>query len=164
MPVSRAARSSLRRSLAIAVGGCFILAAVSLRFAPFVFSADHHGAIVAIIGFVARWGLTMAFLLLAVGLLVHIGPATPQPLPWVSLGALIVISTWTVTTVGFAFYLSSVASYDSVFGSLAAVIVLTGYLYLSATVFLLGAQVDAMIRTEAKGTAAGASHGTQTVD
>lgn len=149
--------------LAIAVGACFVLAALSLRFAPFFFSATHRGTALAVVGFVARWGLAIACLGLSVGLLVHFAPATPQPLPWVSLGSLIVVATWVLTTVSFAFYLSDVASYDSLFGGLAVFIVLTGYLYLSATVFLLGALLDALVRTEAKGTAAGASHGSQAI-
>jgi membrane protein len=148
-------------ALSIAVGVCFVLTALSLRFAPFFFSASHHGTALAVVGFVARWGLAVACLALAVGLLVHVAPATPQPLPWVSLGTLIVVALWVLTTTGFALYLSDVASYDSLFGGLAVFIVLTGYLYLSATVFLLGALLDALVRTEAKGTAAGASHGSQ---
>ncbi len=148
-------------ALATGVGACFVLAALSLRFAPFFFSATHHGPVLAVLGFVARWGLAVACLGLSAGLLVHFAPATPQPLLWVSLGSLIVIVSWVLTTTGFVFYLSDVASYDSLFGSLAVVIVLTGYLYLAATVFLLGALLDSLIRTEAKGTPAGASHGSQ---
>jgi membrane protein len=154
-------RMMISFALAIAVSVCFILAAFSLRSAPFFFSATHHGAVLAVFGFAARWGLAIVCLGLSVGLLVHFAPATPQPLPWVSLGSLIVVVAWVLTTAGFAFYLGHVASYDSLFGGLAVLIVLTGYLYLSATVFLLGTLLDALIRTEAKGTAAGASHGSQ---
>ena len=156
-------RMMISFALSIAIGACFVLAALSLRFAPFFFSATHHGAALAVLGFVARWGLATSCLALAAGLLVHFAPATPQPLPWVSLGSLIVVVAWVLTTAGFALYLSDVASYDSLFGGLAVFIVLTGYLYLSATVFLLGALLDALVRTEAKGTAAGASHGSQAI-
>ena len=48
----------------------------------------------------------------------------------------------------FYFYLTTIASYGSVFGSLAAVIVVMAYLYISATVFLFGAQLDAIIRAQ----------------
>lgn len=150
--------------LAVAVGACFLLAALSLLFGPFFFDAAAHGPALAIVGFVARWGLAIACLFLAVGLLVHVAPATPQPVGWVSLGSLIVIGTWILTSVAFAFYLSSIASYDSIFGGVASLIVLMGYLYVSATGFLLGVQIDALVRTEVKGTAAGVSHGTQKVE
>ena len=106
--------------------------------------------------FIARWALAAAFLLLAVGLLLRHAPAIPQPLPWVSLGAGIVIASWAIVSVGFYFYLTSIASYDSVFGSLAAAIVAMAYLYTSTIVFLFGIQLDAIIRAQATGTLSGA--------
>ncbi len=98
----------------------------------------------------------MGFLSLAVGLLVHVAPPTPQPLPWVSLGTTIVTISWVIVSVAFYLYLTSLASYGSVFGSLASVIVVIAYLYVSTTAFLFGAQLDAIIRAQATGTLSGA--------
>jgi uncharacterized BrkB/YihY/UPF0761 family membrane protein len=56
---------------------------------------------------------------------------------------------------GFYFYLTGLASYGSVFGSLASVIVVIAYLYISTTAFLFGAQLDAIIRAQATGTLSG---------
>jgi membrane protein len=141
-------------ALAIATGACFVLAAVSLALAPFV-AVHHPGAAWDVLAFVARWALGLGFLSLAVGLLVHVAPATSQPLPWVSLGTMIVIVWWVIVSVGFYFYLTGLASYDSVFGSLAAVIVVIAYLYISTTAFLFGAQLDAIIRAQSTGTLSG---------
>jgi membrane protein len=110
-------------ALAIAVGACFILAAVCLVLAPF-FSVRHPGAAWDVFAFAARWTLGVGFLSLTVGLLVHAPHATPQPLPWVSLGTAIVTVWWVIISVGFYFYLTGLAAYGSVFGSLASVIVL----------------------------------------
>jgi membrane protein len=142
-------------ALAIATGACFILAAVCLVLAPF-FSVHHPGAAWDVFAFTARWALGIGFLSLAVGLLVHVAPATRQPLPWVSLGTTIVTVWWVIISVAFYFYLSGLAAYDSVFGSLASVIVVMAYLYLSTTAFLFGAQLDAIIRAQATGTLSGA--------
>ena len=101
-----------------------------------------------VLAFLARWALGLGFLSLAVGLLVHAAPATSQPLPWVSLGTMIVIVWWVIVSVGFYFYLTDLASYGSVFGSLASVIVVIAYLYISTTAFLFGAQLDAIIRAQ----------------
>jgi membrane protein len=152
-------RSFLRRylisfALAIAVGGCFILAAVCLVLAPF-FAVRHPGAAWNVFAFLARWVLGVGFLSLAVGLLVRVAPATHQPLPWVSLGTTIVTAWWVIVSVGFYFYLTALASYDSVFGSLASVIVVIAYLYISTTAFLFGSQLDAIIRAQATGTLSG---------
>jgi uncharacterized BrkB/YihY/UPF0761 family membrane protein len=142
-------------ALTIAVGGCFISATLCLALAPF-FSVSHQSALWDVFVFLARWALAGAFLLLAVGLLLRHAPARHQPIPWVSLGAGIVIGAWAIVSVGFYFYLTSIASYKTVFGSLASVIVVMAYLYTSTIVFLFGAQLDAIIRAQATGTLSGA--------
>jgi membrane protein len=68
-----------------------------------------------------------------------------------------VITSWMLVSLVFYLYLTELASYQSVFGSLAAVIVAMAYLYLSTTVFLFGAQLDAIIRAQATGTLSGAA-------
>jgi membrane protein len=156
---ARSERSFFRRylisfALAIATGGCFILATLCLVLAPF-FAVRHPGAAWDVFAFLARWALAVGFLSLAVGLLVRVAPATPQPLPWVSLGTAIVTVWWVIVSVGFYFYLTTLASYGSVFGSLASVIAVMAYLYISTTAFLFGAQLDAIIRAQATGTLAG---------
>ncbi|MEY2441614.1 MAG: rane protein [bacterium] len=142
-------------ALAIATGGCFILATLCLVLAPF-FHVSQSGTAWDVFAFVARWALAVGFLSLAVGLLVHVAPATPQPLPWVSLGTTIVTISWVIVSVAFYLYLTSLASYGSVFGSLASLIVVIAYLYVSTTAFLFGAQLDAIIRAQATGTLSGA--------
>ena len=62
---------------------------------------------------------------------------------------------WLIVSVGFYFYLTGVAAYGSVFGSLASVIVVMAYLYISTTAFLFGAQLDAIIRGQATGSLSG---------
>ena len=144
--------------LSIEVGACFVLAAVCLLLAPFV-SVGHPGVVWDAFAFLVRWGLVVTLLLLAVGLLVRHGPATAQTLPWVSLGATIVIASWVIVSLVFYLYLTDLASYESVFGNLAAVIVAMAYLYISAIVFLFGAQLDAIIRAQATGALSGAHPG-----
>jgi membrane protein len=148
--------------LSIEVGGCFILAALCVLLAPFV-SVAHAGAGWNVFAFLVRWTLAVGLLLLAVGLLVRHAPGTSQPLPWVSLGATIVIASWVIVSLVFYFYLTEFASYESVFGSLAAVIVAMAYLYISTTVFLFGAQVDAIIRAQSTGALTGIEPDSHTI-
>jgi membrane protein len=147
-------RYAVSFALSIAVGACFILATVCLLLAPF-FSVAHPGVAWGVFAFVVRWALAAGLLLLAVGLLLHHAPATAQPLPWVSLGAAIVIVLWVIVSLVFYFYLTTLASYESAFGGLAVVIVAMAYLYISTTVFLFGAQLDAIIRAQATGALSG---------
>jgi membrane protein len=140
-------------ALSVEVGLAFVLAALCLLFAPFVWSA-HHGPLAAL-GFVVRWTLVVALLFVVVAVLVHQAPARRQPLPWVTLGAAIVTVSWLAASVLFYFYLNDIASYETVFGSLADVIVAMAYLYISTVTFLFGAQVDAIVRHQATGCVSG---------
>jgi membrane protein len=62
---------------------------------------------------------------------------------------------WLVSSALFGLYLTGIADYGSVFGSLASIFVLLVYLYVSSVVFFAGLQLDAMIRQEAEGSPTG---------
>jgi membrane protein len=66
-----------------------------------------------------------------------------------SWGGLIAAVGWRIVTMGFTWYLSSgVAHYELVYGSLAAVVALLFWIYLSSLVILFGAHVSAAIAHE----------------
>ena len=96
-----------------------------------------------------------AIVLLAVGLLVRHGPSCPQPLGWVSLGAGLVVGGWLAMSAAFLIYLTTVASYGSLFGNLATLVVLMGYLYASSITFLGGIMMDALLRDRHAGDPSG---------
>ena len=154
-----AERPTLRRYtisfiLSIEVTVCFILAGLCLLFAPFV-SNPNAGFVWEAFAIVVRWSLVILMLFVVVALLVRHAPSRPQTVPWVSVGAAIVIALWVIVSLAFYVYLVDIADYDSIFGSLASAIVAMAFLYLSTTVFLFGAQLDAIIRTQVTGCAAG---------
>ncbi|OYU37988.1 MAG: hypothetical protein CFE33_18170 [Pseudorhodobacter sp. PARRP1] len=81
---------------------------------------------------------------LAVGLAYRLGPnyTTSRP-PLLSWGLLVAVILWVLATRGFTLYLANFASYNRVYGSIGAVVVLMIWLYVSAYAVLLGAAVDA---------------------
>jgi membrane protein len=135
--------------LSLAVGAALLLALAVVSGAPLLYGDVGQPAGAAL--FVLRWSSAGALMLLAVGLLLRDGPAARRPIHWVSFGTLLVVGSWIVMSLAFGAYLRFVASYESVFGNLATVVVLMGYLYLSAVVFLAGAQVDALVRRRIDG-------------
>ncbi|WP_337190336.1 YihY/virulence factor BrkB family protein [Altericroceibacterium endophyticum] len=64
---------------------------------------------------------------------------------WLTPGAFITAVGWLLATVGFGAYVANFANYNATYGSLGAVIVLLTWLYLSAYILLLGAEVNAVI-------------------
>lgn len=62
---------------------------------------------------------------------------------WLTPGSLFAALTWIVLTLGFGVYVANFGNYNATYGSLGAVVVLLTWLYLSAYVLLLGAELNA---------------------
>jgi membrane protein len=96
-----------------------------------------------------RWLVALVLLSLAVTLLVRFAPVDPRPLRWVSAGSLTTVAGWVLASLAFRLYVTSVVSFRSPTGVLAAVLVLSGYLYTSAIVFLVGVELNRMLENDA---------------
>ena len=111
--------------------------------------------LVAIIRFVILGGLLM------VGLAVLYRYAANRDEPkwsWVSWGAGIATVLWVLATIGFALYANFFGNYNKTYGALAGVIILMFWLYLSAFVVLVGAELNTEMELQtAKDTTAGPS-------
>jgi membrane protein len=104
------------------------------------------GPMVSVVSFLLSWGAAVALLFLVVTTVVRFAPDTRRPVRWVTFGGLLVIFGWIGMSLLYAFYITSLADYASVFGNLAVVMVTMSYIYLSAIVFLTGVQLDSLIR------------------
>ncbi len=93
---------------------------------------------------VVKWPLVVVLVVLAIALLYHGTPNVRQPrFRWLSVGALVALVVWVLASAGFAFYVSRFASYDETYGSLAGVVVLLLWLWLTNLALLFGAELDA---------------------
>src|ERR671935_2299749 len=101
-------------------------------------------SIVKPIWYVAEWPLLVAGLLVAFAGLMHYGPNVMHP-RWrfLTFGSVLAIVIWLVASGAFAFYVAKFSSYNKTWGSLAAVVVILAWLWLSAVALLLGAEVNA---------------------
>ena len=93
---------------------------------------------------VLRWPALVVFLLMGVSLVYYLAPALPRRLRWVSPGALFTLVGWLLMSFTLRIYVSSMGSYDT-YGSLAGVLLLMLWLYLSSVALLLGAEIDSEI-------------------
>ena len=137
-------RMGISFALGLGVGACFLLAIAVVVLTPLL-HGDLGGAgnAAALLG---RWAVTGGLLLAAVALLVHFAPERHQPIGWVTVGSGLIMVAWMAMSAAFGFYLRELASYGSVFSNLATLVVLIGYLYVSAMIFLGGVQIDALVR------------------
>lgn len=69
---------------------------------------------------------------------------------WVTPGSLLGALGWMILTALFGIYVSNFANYDATYGSLGAVVVLLTWLYLSAYILLLGAEINAELERQTR--------------
>ncbi len=84
---------------------------------------------------------------LGVGLLVRYGPAERRQARWASGGA--VVAAWIVQSLLFAWYVGSFADFTSASGALTVFLVLAAFLYTASIIFLVGIEIDELLRKDA---------------
>jgi membrane protein len=93
---------------------------------------------------IARWVVLALLVLTALAVLYRYAPDRANPRwRWVSGGAVVALVLWLLGSIGFSWYVDNFGKYNQTYGALAAVIILLLWLFLSAFVVLLGAELDA---------------------
>jgi membrane protein len=93
-----------------------------------------------------RWPLLFAAIIFGLSMLYRYGPSRRNAeWRWVSVGSVFAAVTWVAGSAAFSYYLSHFANYDATYGSLGAVIGLMMWMWLSAIVILVGAEINAEI-------------------
>jgi membrane protein len=93
---------------------------------------------------VVRWVVLALLVLVALAVVYRYAPDRANPrLRWVSGGAVVALVLWLLGSLGFSWYVDNFGKYNQTYGALAAVIILLLWLFLSAFVVLLGAELDA---------------------
>jgi membrane protein len=133
-------------SLAFTVAAIlFILIAIGCIGAlPAVFSSSQFQGVTALVAQVVRW--PVLFIIIAVGLafVYRYGPSRTEPQwRWITWGSAFAAIAWIAISIGFSWYAANFGSYNKTYGSLAAVVVLMFWLWLSAAIILIGAELDA---------------------
>lgn len=100
-----------------------------------------------------RWpGLGFA-MIVGLGVLYRFAPNRTAKWRWITIGAVSATVLWLLASLGLSFYVSNFASYNETYGALGGVIVLLLWIYVSALVVLLGAEIDVGLELEASAAA-----------
>ena len=99
---------------------------------------------------VLLWAVAAASVVLLLAIIYRYGPNRPNaPWRWITPGSAIAAAAWLGATAGFGLYVSNFGNYNATYGSLGAVIVFLTWLYLSAYIVLLGAELNSEIERRA---------------
>lgn len=97
-------------------------------------------------GTVAGYLVLMLFGAAAAATLYRYGPSREEARwTWITPGSAFASVTWLLLTAAFGFYVSHITNYSATYGSLGAVAALLMWLYLSAYVFVIGAELNSEI-------------------
>lgn len=131
--------------LAVAVGlGVIVVLPVAVGYLPL-------GPVGSIAVRIGSWSVLLGLLLLGLAAVYRFGPSRAQPRwRWVTPGSLVAAVLWGAGSLAFSWYVANFASYNETYGVLGGVIILLIWLYLSAFVILLGAELNAELELQTR--------------
>ena len=118
---------------------------------PAVLAVLELGAVFEFLMTAGLWIGLFCLTVLGLSVLYRYAPSRDEPeWKWASTGAVISCFIWVVASAGFAFYVGNFGSYNESFGTLAGVIVLLMWFWISAFVILLGAELNAEMEAQTR--------------
>ncbi len=93
---------------------------------------------------IGRWvGLVLA-VMAGTAVLYKVAPDRADPrLPWVSVGSVVATAGWLLASLGFSLYVDNFGRYSRTYGALAGVAILMLWLWITALIVLVGAEINA---------------------
>ena len=133
-------------SLAFTLGAIIfvVAAAVGLAALPAILDSVNAPGWLSWVIEIAFWPVLAIGFVVGLSLLYRYGPDRSEPRwNWVTWGSGVALAVWIVASIGFRVYTSTFGSYNESYGSLAAVVILLLWLFITAFVILLGAEINA---------------------
>ncbi len=133
-------------TLAFTLGGIvFVLLAMTAVVAvPVVLNFVGLGGVADPLLRILRWPLMLVALAALLACIYRFGPSRERARwQWVSWGGGFAAVTWVIGSIAFSYYVSHFGSYDKTYGSLGAAVGFLTWIWLSATIVLIGAELNA---------------------
>lgn len=89
-----------------------------------------------------RWFLALGFAYVSVVVVYAVAPDRPQPLRWISPGAVLAVLGFLILTVAMSIYAAHFSGMNRIYGALGGLVFLLLYMDFTALVFLVGAEVN----------------------
>ena len=125
--------------------GALFVALVTVVVVPILLSYVQLGTFEAWLTKVLPFGAMFVLVLTCLSILYRFGPNVEGGFrsPWITVGVLVAAAAWAGVSIGFSVYLANFNSYNAIYGSIGAVIILMMWLYLSVWAVLLGGAINA---------------------
>ena len=90
-----------------------------------------------------RIPIAVLIIIAALAVIYYLFPNHRQPFRLVTPGAILAVIVWILASLAFSWYVSNFSSYSKTYGSIAAIIVLLLYFYITSAILLFGAEINA---------------------
>jgi membrane protein len=144
---------ALASAVTVLLAGAVILAVFGAAITRHLGQLAGSGPVLHWAWTIASWPVLAVAVLLAFSLVYTCAPARRAPFRWLTTGSALATLLWLLFTVAFSVYINRFAAPTRTYGALAGIAVLMLYLYGSAFILLLGAEMNRVIETHAAGTA-----------
>ena len=133
------------------------LAVVALMITAFgivIFGSSVGGGLADLVGLglvfqavwkIVQWPIVACVVLFTFAIIYFFAPAAKQRFTWISPGAVLAFVFWLLFSLAFSYYVGNFGSYSATYGSLSSVIILMLYIYYSAFIMLIGAEMNQVI-------------------
>ncbi len=135
-------------SLALTIGGIVGLLSIVSVVVAFPLAIDYFGLKPQsqLIISLARWPLMFLMLMIALAVLYRFGPSRREARwEWLGIGSLSASVLWIAGSAALSWYLSNFGNYNATYGSLGAAIGLMMWMWMSAIIVLLGAELNSEV-------------------
>jgi len=132
--------------------GALMVALATAVIVPILLGYLDAGPVEALVTRVLPWTVMFLFVLTCLSILYHFGPNVPRRTRagWFTVGVVFAALAWAGVSMGFSVYLSNFNSYNRIYGSIGAVIILMTWLYLSVWAILVGGAINAELESRAR--------------
>ena len=133
--------------LSLGVAALLLFALVLVVFGP-----EIGGAVADVVGLgyvfevvwnVVQWPVLLFLVVLAFALVYYYAPDVEQRFRWISPGSIVAVVAWLLFSLAFSLYVEF-GSFDA-YGSIAGIIILMLYIYYSAFIMLVGAELNQVV-------------------
>lgn len=139
--------------LTLALIAALFVALVTVVVVPILLSYVQFGTFEAWLSKVLPFGAMFLLVVTCLSILYRFGPNVDGGFRsgWISVGVLVAAAAWAGVSIGFSIYLANFNSYNAIYGSIGAVIILMVWLYLSVWAVLLGGAINAELDARMRG-------------
>ena len=123
-----------------------VLALIGIVVIPAVLDFLHLGAMGELLINILRWPTMLAVVVLGLAVIYRYGPCRADARwRWITWGSIAAALLWFIVSMLFSWYASNFGNYNKTYGSLGAVIAFMMWSWLSATIVLMGGELNAEI-------------------